>query len=68
MNASRSPPAPVARVGSPPFDRDQALVREANQHYERSQQLLRQGDWAGYGQETKKLGDVLKRLPSVPPR
>ena len=50
---------------SPDF---QALVREANQHYERSQQLLRQGDWAGYGQETKKLGDVLKRLPSVPPR
>jgi uncharacterized protein len=50
---------------SPDF---QALVREANQHYERSQQLLRQGDWAGYGQEIKKLGDVLKRLPSVPPR
>jgi uncharacterized membrane protein (UPF0182 family) len=41
----------------------QGLIREANQHFERAQQLLRQGDWAGYGEEMKKLGEVLKRLP-----
>ncbi len=40
----------------------QEMVREANQHYERAQQLLRQGDWSGYGEEVKKLGEVLKRL------
>ncbi len=40
----------------------QALIREANQHFERAQQLLRQGDWNGYGEEVKKLGEVLKRM------
>jgi hypothetical protein len=43
----------------------QALIREANQHYERAQQLLKQGDWAGYGEETRKLGEVLKRLAAA---
>jgi uncharacterized membrane protein (UPF0182 family) len=42
----------------------QSLAREANQHYERAQQLLRQGDWAGYGEEIRKLGEVLKRMPT----
>jgi uncharacterized membrane protein (UPF0182 family) len=44
-----------------------ALIREANQHFDRAQQLLRQGDWAGYGEEIKKVGEVLKRL-EAPPR
>ena len=43
-----------------------SLIREANQHYERAQQLLRQGDWAGYGEEMKKLDEVLKRLATQP--
>jgi hypothetical protein len=45
----------------------QALIREANQHYQRALQLQRQGDWAGYGEEVKKLGEVLSRLASTPP-
>jgi uncharacterized protein len=52
------PGAPAPAV-SPQF---QALTREANQHYERAMQLLRQGDWAGYGNEIKQLGEVLNRL------
>jgi hypothetical protein len=64
-----APPAPVPspgaaappRAGSAAAD-FQALVREANQHYERAQQLLRQGDLGGYGEEVKKLGEVLKVL------
>ena len=43
----------------------QNLIRQANQHYERAQQLLRQGDFAGYGEEINKLGEVLKRLGAV---
>ncbi len=39
-----------------------SLAREANQHYERAQQLLKQGDWTGYGEEIRKLGEVLKRM------
>ena len=40
----------------------QALIHEANQHYDRALQLQRQGDWAGYGDEIKKLGEVLNKL------
>ncbi len=40
----------------------QALIHEANQHFQRALQLERQGDWAGYGDEIKKLGDVLNKL------
>ncbi|HEV2177013.1 MAG TPA: UPF0182 family protein [Terriglobia bacterium] len=43
----------------------QQMIQEANQHFERAQQLLRQGDWAGYGEEVKKLGEALKNM-SVP--
>jgi len=42
--------------------RPQSLVREASQHFERAQQLLKQGDWSGYGEEMKKVGEILKRL------
>jgi uncharacterized protein len=40
----------------------QALIREANQHFDHAQQLLKQGDWSGYGEEMKKVGEILKRL------
>jgi uncharacterized membrane protein (UPF0182 family) len=40
----------------------QKLIQEADQHYEKALQFERQGDWAGYGAEIKKLGDVLSQL------
>ncbi|HMD87034.1 MAG TPA: UPF0182 family protein [Terriglobia bacterium] len=40
----------------------QALIHEASQHYDRALLLQRQGDWAGYGDEIKKLGEVLNKL------
>ncbi len=40
----------------------QRLIRQASQHYERAQQLLRQGNWSGYGEEIRQLGEALKRL------
>ena len=57
--------APTERTGCHCVD-TQALIREANQHYQRALQLQRQGDWAGYGDEVKKLGDLLNRLASTP--
>jgi len=57
--------APTKAPGAPALD-TQALIREANQHYQRALQLQRQGDWAGYGEEVKKLGEVLNRLASAP--
>ena len=35
-------------------------IQQANQHYEAAQQDLRQGNWAGYGQEIQKLGEILE--------
>ncbi len=54
---------PSGQPTPPPATTDrESLIREANQHFERAQQLLRQGDFAGYGEENRKLGEVLKRL------
>ena len=39
-----------------------ALTLEAQAAYERAQELLRQGDFAGYGQEIAKLEEILQRL------
>lgn len=40
------------------------LIEQANQHYEKAQQDLRQGDWNGYGQEIDKVGEILKQMPA----
>jgi uncharacterized membrane protein (UPF0182 family) len=73
VSTAAAQPAPVAAPGAAPPPRTgapaadlQALIREANQHYERAQQLLRQGDLGGYGEEIKKLGEVLQRLSAQP--
>jgi len=52
-----------ATPNSKPVEPDmKALIQEANQHYEHALQLERQGDWAGYGDEIKKLGEALNKL------
>ena len=38
------------------------LVTRAKQHYQRSQQFLKQGNWSAYGEEQRKLGAILDRL------
>jgi uncharacterized protein len=57
-------PASAAQAATRPGPNTelQSMIREANQHFERAQQLLREGDWSGYGGEIRKLGDVLKQL------
>jgi uncharacterized protein len=52
---------PGAKPAAPEPD-TKALIHEANQHYEHALLLQRQGDWAGYGDEIKKLGEVLNKL------
>lgn len=39
-----------------------ALAKEAMSIYQRATTLQRQGDWAGYGEELQRLGDVLQEL------
>lgn len=42
-----------------------ALVRSANDHYEKAQAALRAGDWTTYGVELKALQQDLQRLVEV---
>lgn len=39
-----------------------ALIRQALQHYERARAAQRADDWATYGEEMQRLGEVLRRL------
>ncbi|MBI4522959.1 MAG: UPF0182 family protein [Deltaproteobacteria bacterium] len=42
------------------------LAKRALEHYMRSQEILRQGNWAGFGEELKKLEGILKELQKGP--
>jgi uncharacterized membrane protein (UPF0182 family) len=42
-----------------------ALIDEANSTFERAQQLLQQGDFAGYGEEIARLEEILQRLAEL---
>ena len=39
---------------------EKELARQALGHFSRAQELLRQGDWAGYGEELKKVEALLR--------
>ncbi len=52
--------APTAGAGSSPDVR--ALAAEARTHYERAIAAQREGNWAAYGEEIRKLGDVLEQM------
>jgi hypothetical protein len=51
-------PAPPPSVGGSVRE----LIAQASETYERAQQLLRQGDLAGYAREIERLGEILRRL------
>lgn len=38
------------------------LARQAIEHYKRSQELMHEGNWAGFGDELKRLEEVLKKM------
>lgn len=42
-----------------------SLTTTALSHYRRAQQRMQAGDWAGYGKEVERLGQVLERLKEV---
>jgi uncharacterized membrane protein (UPF0182 family) len=43
-------------------DEQKNLIKEANLRFINAQAALRRGDWARYGEEIKKLGEVLKKI------
>ena len=38
------------------------LIKQAKEHYDRAQQALRDADWARYGEELQRLGEVLEQM------
>jgi uncharacterized membrane protein (UPF0182 family) len=40
----------------------EALVRQAVEHYDRARAAQRTDDWATYGAEMQRLGEILRRL------
>jgi uncharacterized membrane protein (UPF0182 family) len=58
----RTEPAPDVGTAAPTDTGFQALVAEARRRYEAALQAQRDIDWARYGEEFKRLGEVLQRL------
>ena len=52
--------APVAESGA--SGAASALTRQAIDHYDRARAAQRADDWATYGEEMRKLGDVLRQI------
>jgi len=62
--ATSAPPASPATppaAGTPALDAA-SLARQANDLYDKAQQQIAKGDWAGYGESMRQLKDVLTRL------
>jgi len=65
VRAEEGPRRPAERAAPAPSAGDgmiAGLVQQAWDTYQRAQEALRRGDWALYGQEQKRLEDVLRQL------
>jgi uncharacterized protein len=60
--AETAPPASTPAAGTTTIPVSAELIQQAKDAYERAIQAQRQGDWARYGEEVKKLGSVLETL------
>jgi hypothetical protein len=60
--------AGAAAVGTAPTaTRIAELVREASERYERATAAQRVGDWATYGEQMKRVGELLRELHDLAP-
>jgi len=53
-------------VAAAPVNGENTLARRALEHFQRSQEFLKQGNWAGYGEELKKIEGLLKQMQKSP--
>jgi uncharacterized membrane protein (UPF0182 family) len=60
------PPEETPEESAAPVDPTfEALAAEAQQHYDRAVRAQRDGDWATYGEEWRKLGEVLAKMKAI---
>ncbi len=55
--------APAATESAP---EKKNLAAQALEHFRRSQELLKQGNWSGYGEELKRVEALLKEMQKAP--
>lgn len=55
-------PAATTTAAATPVKGDRSLARQALDSFQRSQELLKQGNWASYGDELKKVEGLLKEM------
>jgi uncharacterized protein len=60
--AQRGAPSGKAAPSKPAAEDVRTLAAEARDHYQRAIEAQRQGNWALYGDEIRKLGEVLQRM------
>ncbi|MGI9078468.1 MAG: UPF0182 family membrane protein, partial [Gemmatimonadaceae bacterium] len=65
--AADSPAAPVAAVPASAEGTSGELLARARTHYDRAIAAQRAGNWAAYGAEIDRLGEVLGRLSATAP-
>jgi uncharacterized membrane protein (UPF0182 family) len=59
------PPAPSVATGAAAVDTElRALASEARRRYQAALQAQRDVDWARYGEEFRRLGELLEQLGS----
>ena len=51
---------PLARPAAAP--EKTGLVSQAREHFDRAMEAQREGDWALYGEEIRKLGEVIRKM------
>lgn len=54
-------PVPAARPAAAPVQKG-GFASQALQHYERAMKAQREGDWALYGEEIRKLGEAIRKM------
>ena len=60
---ARPAPPPATEAGPPATGASlEALSARAREHYQRALQAQREGDWARYGEEIRRLGEVLDQM------
>jgi len=59
---AQAPPPGATPSKLPLAANAQSLAAQAKQHYDRAIQAQREGDWARYGEEIRRLGTVLEQM------